>query len=102
MRAGLLRRGSTASSMSACLTHVRSDSTPQPSCSATRSVRGAQLLAQLTHQAHRPSLLLRRMPTCRRSPRRDFVSHGSILVSKVKSLQPTQGGSDRQVRAGGN
>src|SRR3954449_5317878 len=58
-----------------------------------RPVRGAELLAQLPHQPDRPGLLLWRVPTRRRLPRRALVPHGSILVSKVRSLQATQGGS---------
>ncbi len=42
----------------------------------------------------RLGLLLLGVPTRRRPPRLDLLWHDSILVSKVWSLQPTQGGSD--------
>jgi hypothetical protein len=54
----------------------------------------SELLAQLADQPDRTSLVLRGVPTRRRLPGRGFVSHSSILVSKVRSLQATQGGSD--------
>ena len=54
---------------------------------------GAQLPAQLTHQPHRLSLLLLGVPTRGRLPWCRVLRHGSILVSKIRSLQRTQGGS---------
>src|SRR5690606_31765453 len=61
-----------------------------------RPMLTAQLLAQLTHQPHRPLLLLHRVPTRVRLPRRQLLWHDSILVSKLRSLQPTQGDSTRR------
>ena len=54
-----------------------------------------ELLAQLAHRSNRPLLLSLAVPTRGRLPRRHLVWHDSILVSKVWSLQPTQGDSLR-------
>ena len=89
--------------MSACLTHVAQRLDPAAdlvSDPLDRPVLGSQLLAELAHQPHRPSLLLRRVPTRRRLPRRPLVSHDSILVSKVWSLQRTQGDSRPAMASG--
>ena len=48
-------------------------------------MRGAQLLAELTHQPHRLLLLSPALPTRRRHPRCPFVSHDSILIYKIWS-----------------
>ena len=50
---------------------------------------------QLANQPHRLSLLLGCVPKCRRLPRCLFCSHDSILVSKARSLQLSQGDSGR-------
>ena len=59
-----------------------------------RPMLGSELRAQRPHPPHRRGLLLRRIPTRRRLPRSLLRHHDSILVSKVRSLQQTQGASD--------
>jgi hypothetical protein len=63
-----------------------------------RALRGPQLLAKLANHPHRLGLLLGAVPTRRRLPRCPVLRHDSILVSKVWSLQPTQGGSVHRPR----
>src|SRR5690606_14235015 len=58
-----------------------------------RPVIGAQLGTELAHQPHCLRLLVIAVATRRRLPRRSLRRHDSILVSKVRSLQRTQGGS---------
>lgn len=58
-----------------------------------RPLRDAELSPQRPHHPHRGGLLLDRVPTRRRLPIRQFLRHDSILVSKVRSLQQTQGAS---------
>ncbi len=84
--------------MSACLTcyQARSDSVPIPSWVATRlpgAVIGPLLPSQqLTHRSHGALLLRLAVATRRRPvPRCRLFRHGSILVSKVRSLQRTPG-----------
>ena len=55
----------------------------------------AQLLTQGADQTDRPLLFLRAVPACCCLLRWLFRWHGLILVSKVRSLQETQGDSDR-------
>ncbi|MCR6491157.1 site-specific integrase [Cellulomonas sp. P24] len=54
---------------------------------------GPQLRAQGPDHPHRGGPLLRRVPTRSRLPFRHLSWHGSILVSKVRSLQHPQGDS---------
>ncbi|WP_431796628.1 substrate-binding domain-containing protein [Microbacterium enclense] len=54
---------------------------------------GPQLRPQRPDHPHRCGLLLRRIPTRRRLPRCLLFRHNPILVSKVRSLQQTQGAS---------
>ena len=58
-----------------------------------RPLRDTELRTQRPHHPHRGGLLLDRVPTRRRLPIRQFLRHNSILVSKVGSLQQTQGAS---------
>jgi hypothetical protein len=58
-----------------------------------RSVVGTQFSPQRSDHPHRGGLLLRAILTRSRLPRRLFVRHDSILVSKVKSLHIFQGDS---------
>ena len=60
-------------------------------------LRDAQLGAQRPHHPYRGGLLLDRVATSRRLPIRQFLRHNSILVSKVRSLQQTQGASHSTV-----
>src|SRR5215207_8409954 len=61
-----------------------------------RPVLGPQLLTQLAHRAHRSFLLRLAVTTRVRLPRRALCRHDSILVSKVRSLHASQGGSMRR------
>jgi hypothetical protein len=58
-----------------------------------RSLGSPQLRTQAAHHSHRGVLLLLAVPPRPRLPRHLLVRHDSILVSKVRSLQATQGGS---------
>ena len=58
----------------------------------SRAVFSAELLAELTHRSDRPVLLTLRIPARARLPRRHLMWHDSILVSEIRSLQPSQGG----------
>lgn len=58
-----------------------------------RPVLGAQLRPQRAHHPHRSGLLLRAVSTRRGLPRRLFLWHDSILVSKVRSLRDFPGDS---------
>ena len=60
-----------------------------------RAVLGASSPRAGAHHPHRRGLLLSAVPTRRRLSRRLLLGHDSILVSKVRSLHRTQGGSPR-------
>src|SRR5690606_822227 len=59
-----------------------------------RPVLAPQLRSQGSHHPDRCGLLLRRIPTRGRLPRSLIRHHDSILVSKVRSLQQSQGASE--------
>ncbi|WP_306788489.1 transposase [Kocuria sp. cx-116] len=63
-------------------------------------MRDTELRAQRPHHPHRGGLLLDRVATRRRLTVRQFLRHNPILVSKVRSLQQTQGASDRRKSPG--
>ena len=58
-----------------------------------RPMLGPELGPQRSHHPDRGGLLLRRVPTRRRLPCCLLFRHNPILVSKVRSLQQTQGAS---------
>ena len=67
-----------------------------------RPMLSPELRAQRPHHPDRGGLLLGRIPTSRRLPRSLLRHHDSIFVSKVRSLQQTQGASLCTIRTADN